>query len=162
MQRLIDHGLGITADNFPNTILSLQEGNKITKKFVVGSFGQGGSSTLAFCDYVLVISRSVQDPNTISFTVIREISLGEEYKDDCYAYLALKVNGNLTVPSVSHEGDLTLYDHEKLRLDKLPKGTLVRHYAFRLNNLHSKFSSAEGNLYHYLHCSMFDRSYAPL
>lgn len=154
---VIDNGLGIQPENFPKTILSLQEGNKITKKFVVGSFGQGGSSTLAFCDYVFIVSRFVDKPEEVSFTVIREFKLGEDYKDDCYSYLALKTeNGNITVPSFSRKDGITLYNQEKLRVSELPHGTLVRHYAFRLNNLHAGFSSVEGNLYHYLHCSMFD------
>lgn len=155
---ILDFGIGIPPEKFSSTILSLQEGNKITKKYLVGAFGQGGSSSLAFCEYVLVISRHVQNPNVVSFTVIKEITLGEEYKENCYAYLALKnEKGELTVPSFSLNEPITLYDSkDKLRLNEFQHGTLVRHYLFRLTGISKAIGPREGNLYHYLHCSLFD------
>ena len=48
---VIDAGIGIPPEQFPGTILSLQAGNKITRKHVIGAFGQGGASTLKFSDY---------------------------------------------------------------------------------------------------------------
>lgn len=155
---VIDFGIGITAEKFPSTILSLQEGNKITKKFLIGAFGQGGSSTLAFCDYVFIFSRHHENPEIISFTVIKEIHLGEEYKENCYAYLAIKDGkGDLVVPSFKFNEPINTYPGiEKLRINELRKGTLVGHYSFRLTNIHKDISPSEGNLYHYLHCSLFD------
>lgn len=155
---ILDFGIGIPPEEFSSTILSLQKGNKITKKYLVGAFGQGGSSTLSFCEYVLVISRHVQNPNVVSFTVIKEITLGEEYKDNCYAYLALKnEKGELIVPSFSLNEPIILYDSkDKLRLNEFKHGTLVRHYSFRLTGISKAIGPREGNLYHYLHCSMFD------
>lgn len=154
---VLDFGIGITADNFPSTILSLQEGNKIKKKYLVGAFGQGGSSTLAFCDYVFIVSRSVQNPSMVSFTVIKEITLGEDYKENCYAYLALtNPNGGESVPSFLMDDAIKIYDAEKLRMNEFKQGTLVRHYAFRLTNIFGNIGPREGNLYHYLHISMFD------
>lgn len=155
---ILDFGIGISPDNFPSTILSLQEGNKIKKKYLVGAFGQGGASTLAFCDYVVVVSRHIQNPNVVSFTVIKEITLGEDYKENCYAYLALtNENGEQTVPSFTMNDSITLYDSkEKLRMNEFKNGTLVRHYSFRLTNISKPLSPFEGNLYHFLHCSMFD------
>jgi hypothetical protein len=155
---VLDYGVGISADNFPSTILSLQEGNKIKKKYLVGAFGQGGSSTLAFCDYVFIVSRNIQNPNIVSFTVIKEITLDEDYKENCSAYLALTNQaGEETVPSFSMNEAIQLYDeNEKLRMNQLMNGTLVRHIAFRLTNISKPLSPFEGNLYHYLHCSLFD------
>lgn len=155
---ILDLGVGIAPDNFPNTILSLHGGNKITKKYLVGAFGQGGASTLAYCDYVFIVSRHVQNPNVVSFTVIKEINLGDEYKENCYAYLAFKTtDGKLRVPSFSLESPIKIYNSQHtLRLNELQHGTLVRHYAFRLSNLSKPLSPSEGNLYHFLHFSLFD------
>lgn len=155
---VLDHGVGIRPEAFPSTILSLQEGNKITKKYLVGAFGQGGSSTLAFCDFALVVSCAPDDHGTVSFTVIREINMGEDYKENCYAYLALKSEGGaLTVPHFVTKGQIELYPKtERLRMSTLNQGTLVRHFSFRLTNIYKELSPSEGNLYHYLHCSMFD------
>lgn len=155
---VVDNGLGIRPEKFSSTILSLHGGNKMTKKFLIGAFGQGGSSTLAFCDYVFVLSRHFEDPNTVSFTVIREVYLGEDYKENCYAYLVLQnEKGEVTVPSFVFKDPIELYPGvEKLRINQLNKGTLVRHFSFRLTNLSKNLGPAEGNLYHYLHCSMFD------
>jgi len=154
----IDFGVGIPADAFPTTILSLQEGNKIKKKYLVGAFGQGGSSTLAFCEYVFILSKSVQNPNIVSFTVVKEISLGDEYKENCYAYLALKTENNeQTVPSFTANEHIKLYDsQESLRMNELQTGTLIRHFAFRLTGIFGQIGPREGNLYHYLHMSLFD------
>lgn len=155
---VLDYGVGISADNFPSTILSLQEGNKIKKKYLVGAFGQGGSSTLAFCDYVFIVSRNVQNPSVVSFTVIKEITLDDDYKENCSAYLAMtNAAGEETVPSFSMTEAIQLYDsEEKLRMNELINGTLVRHIAFRLTGIAKPLSPSEGNLYHYLHCSLFD------
>ena len=156
---VLDYGIGISADNFPSTILSLQEGNKIKKKYLVGAFGQGGSSTLAFCDYVFIVSRSIQNPNIVSFTVIKEITLDEDYKENCSAYLALtNAAGEETVPSFSMSEPIQLYDgKDKLRMNELMTGTLVRRVAFRLTNISKPLSPFEGNLYHYLHCYFLTR-----
>jgi hypothetical protein len=156
---ILDFGIGIAPNHFSTTILSLQGGNKITKKYLVGAFGQGGASTLAFSEYVLVISRHTEKPTIVSFTIIKEITLGENYKENCYAYLAFKnSNGEITVPNFDFDEEIKLYDsQENLRgMNALKHGTLVRHYSFRLTNISKALSPTEGNLYHYLHYSLFD------
>lgn len=156
---ILDYGIGLTADQFPITILSLQSGNKLNKQYVVGAFGQGGSSTLAFCEYALIISRAKANPGHLAFTVIRVLNLSDEYKEDCYAYLAIqKADGGVTVPSVEIGNDaLTIYNApDKVKLSELTSGTLVRHYSYKLEGLTGTLSSQPGNLYHFLHFSMFD------
>jgi len=95
-----DDGIGLKPEQFPSTILSLQSGNKIQKWYLIGAFGQGGASTLAFCEYALIVSRPRLDPKTVGFTVVKVLRLSELYKEDTYAYLALKpAEGTMTVPS---------------------------------------------------------------
>jgi hypothetical protein len=57
---VIDDGIGISPEDFPGTILSLQRANKIQKWHLI--FGQGGASTLSFSDYAVIISRHCSNP----------------------------------------------------------------------------------------------------
>jgi hypothetical protein len=157
---ILDYGIGLSAEQFPKTILSLQSGNKLDKKYLLGAFGQGGSSTLAFSEYAFIFSRSKQKPSKLAFTLVRILSLGEEYKEDCFAYLAVKDDdGNIVVPSIEfNSGDLSLYRNlpDRVKIPKFDHGTLVRHYSYKLQDLTGTLSPQPGNLYHFLHFSMFD------
>ncbi|MCI0556936.1 MAG: hypothetical protein MN733_00450 [Nitrososphaera sp.] len=156
---ILDYGIGLTADQFPGTILSLQSGNKMNKRYVLGAFGQGGSSTLGFCEYALIVSRPKSDPSQLAFTLIRVLNLSDEYKEDCYAYLAVKKdNAEITVPRIKADAEsLSIYNvPDKIKLGGLVAGTLVRHYSYNLERLTGTLSPQPGNLYHYLHFSMFD------
>ena len=135
---VMDDGIGIeTAGSFHNTILSLQAGNKIRKRYLIGTFGQGGASTLGFCDFAIVISRAKSAPNMIAFTIIRVLHLDASYKDDCYAFLA--VGGPALEPRVLEAAmgndTLDIYDRfPGAKLPNLARGTIVRHIAYRLTN----------------------------
>jgi len=155
---IIDKGIGLKAEEFSTTILTLQGGNKIQKPFLIGSFGQGGASALGFCDYAAIVSISKEQPKEISFTIIRVLELPKPYKDDSYAYLCIgNDNEKLVVPSCKWDGTLKLYTDEKdLNLPELDHGTIVRHYTYKLQQLSQKFFPSPGNLYHFLHCSLFD------
>lgn len=155
---VVDGGIGINPSRFHETILSLQGGNKIKKRYLIGAFGQGGASTLAFCDYAIIFSRSKASPNIVGFTVIRVLKLDSSYKEDCYAYLS--INGtDGTSPRVLEAalGDSALEMYpSSTKLPSLVKGTVVRHICYRLSNLDKGLQSSPGNLYHFLHFSMFD------
>jgi hypothetical protein len=131
----------------------------MNKRYLLGTFGQGGSSTLSFCEYALIASRPTRDPGHLAFTLIRVLNLSEDYKEDCYAYLALrKPDGNFTVPSIVLSDDELIIHNAppRLRLAGLKTGTLVRHYSYKLAGLAGVLSPVSGNLYHYLQYSMFD------
>jgi hypothetical protein len=155
----IDNGVGILPEEFSRTILSLQAGNKISCWHLIGSFGQGGASTLAFCDYALIVSRRKGEPHRIGFTLIRVLNLSESYKEDSYAYLVQQLpDGRKQIPTV-HTADVPLTFYERLDSIDLPQlthGTLVRHYTYKLPKLDGSLAPSPGNLYHYLHCSLFD------
>jgi hypothetical protein len=155
---VFDDGIGIAPEAFPTTILSLQGGNKIKKWYLVGAFGQGGAATLGFCDYAIIVSRSKENPEVVGFTVTRVLNLNETYKEDCYGYLSFASNGKIVVPSATVGTEpLELYPPVYgLKLPVMLKGTLVRHVSYRLTNESKSLSSSPGNLYHYLHFSMFD------
>lgn len=156
---VMDCGIGIAPINFKNTILSLQEGNKLKKHYLIGAFGQGGAATLSFCQYALIISRNVDDQKVIGFTVVRIMKLSDEYKDDAYAYLACQTDsGETTVPAVSLDGPLELYPQggKYKSIPSFNRGTVVRHVEYKLPYLFNNLSPSPGNLYQYLHNSMFD------
>jgi hypothetical protein len=156
---VIDHGVGIRPEDFRTTILSLVRGNKLTKLYLIGAFGQGGAATLAFADYTIIFSRAKEEPGRIGFTVIRVLRLGEAYKEDAFVYLAQSSDGGaVTVPSVQREGSLKVYSPSATvkKLPELEYGALVRHIGYKSHGLTGSLSPSTGNLYHYLHTSMFD------
>jgi len=155
---VIDEGVGLAPDAFPSTILSLQAGNKIRKRYLIGAFGQGGASTLAFSEYAIIVSRSVTNPRLVGFTVIRVVRLDATYKEDCYAYLSqVDAAGNRVVPSCQVDGPLEIYPNATgMRVPQLQHGTIVRHVAFKLSGIDGQLGPSPGNLYHYLHASLFD------
>ena len=156
---VLDKGIGLRPADFPDTILSLQRGNKLTKLHLIGAFGQGGAATLSFSDYALVVSRHKQKPQVVGFTLIRVLTLSDLFKEDAYAYLALPTSGDgVTVPSLEIDGPITLYSPNEnvSHLPEFGSGTLVRHFGYKLPGVSGSLSPSEGNLYHYLHVSLFD------
>lgn len=152
---VVDAGIGLAPEEMPTTILSLQEGNKVKKPYLIGAFGQGGSSTLGFSKYAVIMSRSVASPDRVGFTIVRLVDPGTDYDLDVYAYLTIE--GNIPHVVRGEEDAITLYEDTKLkRPPELRYGTLVRHIGFELSGLDKGLSPAPGNLYHYLHLSMFD------
>ncbi len=156
---VLDKGIGLRPAEFPDTILSLQRGNKLTKLHLIGAFGQGGAATLSFSDYALVVSRHKQEPKVVGFTLIRVLTLSDLYKEDAYAYLALPRAGReVSIPSIEMSGPIKLYspNDNVSHLPELASGTLVRHFGYKLPGVSGSLSPSEGNLYHYLHVSLFD------
>ena len=82
-----DSGIGLSAEQFPTTILSLNESNKVTKKHLAGTYGQGGSATFASCEFSLLASRK-QGSAQIAFTLVRyEPPPADAVKGGSYLYL---------------------------------------------------------------------------
>lgn len=157
---VLDDGVGIEAKDFERTILSLQGGNKIQKRYLIGAFGQGGAATLAFCDYAIIVSRKRGNSTRVAFTVVRVLKLDATYKEDCYAYLAVATEdakegrvfecGTAPGPLPVSKG------WQEAKVAPFTNGTLVRHICYRLTNLDKGLQASPGNLYHYLHFSVFD------
>ncbi len=157
---VLDRGIGIQPDEFDQTILSFHQGNKISKQYLAGAFGQGGSSTIAFSDYTLIVSRHVEHGDTLGFTVVKQMELGEGYKENAYVYLAsVTEDGSLSVPCIRYDGKVDLYPGIEDPANKpypMKNGTLVRHYAYQLGALDRPFSTSPGNLLHMLEYMLFD------
>jgi hypothetical protein len=133
-----DRGIGIAPDKLEGTILSLNESNKIQKHYLAGTYGQGGSSTFAFCKYAFIASR-LHGTNAFGFTVVKYEDLpAEEFKTGRYVFL---VNGDAPLHATAVQGDL-------------PYGTVVRHFGYDL----TRYTSALGSksLYGILGRILFD------
>lgn len=83
-----DEGIGQKPDNFPETFLSLNKDGKITKPYLIGKYGQGGSNSFDFCEYAIILSRA-SEGGDLGWSIVRfNERLGEddEYKDGVFEY----------------------------------------------------------------------------
>lgn len=82
---IIDKGTGIEGKNFSSTILSISKGNKLSsdKNYLIGAFGQGGSTSLPFAYATIIISKY---EGKFFFTLIKAVELND-YKNMAYVYL---------------------------------------------------------------------------
>lgn len=157
---MVDSGIGIHPDDFSDTILSFHRGNKISKRYLAGAFGQGGSATIAFCNYTLIMSRRIDTPGTLGFTLVKLMELEDDYKENAYVYLTVRGDdGRAYIPTVHTDAVIDLYPAIKPRPKELPDfatGTLVRHYGYRLEGLERPLSTSTRNLYHALNYMLVD------
>ena len=133
-----DQGIGVEPESLEGTILSLNESNKIQKHYLAGTYGQGGSSTFAFCKFAVIVSRR-HDSDSIGFTVVKYEDLPvEEFKTGRYVFL---VNNNAPLQVPAADGDIEY-------------GTIVRHFGYDL----SRYTSALGprSMYGILGRILFD------
>lgn len=135
---VVDRGSGIAPEDMEGTILSLNESNKIQKHYLAGTYGQGGSSTLAFSRFVLITSRAAGS-DTVSFTLVWYEDLpAEQFKTGRYVYLT----NDGAIPSVpAIEGDPE-------------RGTTIRHFGYDLTTYTA--SIGPKSLYGALQRVMFD------
>ena len=83
-----DEGIGQRPDAFPETFLSLNEDGKITKPYLIGKYGQGGSNTFDFCEYAIIISQASTGGN-IGWSIVRfneRLDGTETYSDGVFEY----------------------------------------------------------------------------
>lgn len=156
---ILDRGIGINGVDFPKTILSLQAGNKLTKKHLAGAFGQGGASSLAFCKYTLIVSRHIDKPEKVNFTVVKLMNLPDDWKYNAYVYLAIKNKDEFSIPVIDQVGHIDLYStisNDASKKIPYEVGTLVRSFGYSLEKYKSTLNPGPGNLYHLLHYLMFD------
>ena len=117
---VIDKGIGLNGDEFKNTILSINHGNKLSrdKSYLIGAFGQGGSTSLAFTYATIILSKK---DNHVFFTIIKKVELND-YKNNVYVYLTL----DDLIPELDYNdfncGDSYLNEY----VNNYESGTLVR------------------------------------
>jgi hypothetical protein len=98
-----DHGMGQVPAMMHQTLLSLGRTDKADKKYLIGVFGQGGSSAFSISEYSIVVTRRAADIRGkgedagVGWSIVREI-LPKGRRDPYYAYIAATEDG--AVPSV--------------------------------------------------------------
>jgi hypothetical protein len=99
-----DQGMGQTGARMHRTLLSLGSSDKGDKPYLIGVFGQGGSSTFMASKYSWIISRRADDilapgeADELGWTVVRHI-IPKGRRDPYFAYLAVAPDGR--VPTFS-------------------------------------------------------------
>lgn len=88
-----DRGIGQHPDDFGLTLLSLNESNKVDKPYTMGTYGQGGSSTLGFARATIVISRRHLaglggKADRVGWSIAQEIDDPARMKMPNYSYFA--------------------------------------------------------------------------
>jgi len=100
-----DDGIGQTPLRMHETLLSLGSSDKGDKPYLIGLFGQGGSSAYATSEYSWCVSRRAKEildgkPDGVGWTVVKRI-FPKNRRDDYFAYLAAGPTGE--VPSLPPE-----------------------------------------------------------
>jgi hypothetical protein len=93
-----DHGMGQVPENMHRTLLSLGRTDKADKPYLIGVFGQGGSSAFSIAKYSIVMARRAKDIRKpgegggVGWTIVKEIQ-PKGRRDPYYAYLAVTEDG---------------------------------------------------------------------
>ena len=140
-----DKGIGQHPDDLPATILSLGESNKIGKQYLCGAYGQGGSSSFAWCKYTILVSRRRPEqtngkPDLVGWTVVRQYD-SPELKNYTYQYLVTREKG---IPN---------FLPNLLNGTGFEYGTYICHIGYRLERLAGPWSMVG---YRYFDNLLFD------
>lgn len=118
-----DDGIGQPPSQVHRTLLSLGSTTKADKPYLIGVFGQGGSSAYAVSKYSWVLSRRAPDllqgtEDGAGWTIIKHI-FPKGRRDDYFAYLACHPDGRVPFVSAA-DADAAL----------IPQGTRFVHIAY--------------------------------
>lgn len=145
-----DHGLGIAGQDFASTILSLNGSNKLYKLFLLGAYGQGGSTSLSFNNYTVIVSKPYfdskgkQNKAGDAFCTIVRVNSGDIHKDkhEWFEYL---VDSKTGFPIVLKATD-----------EEFEPGTMVKHIAMELGKYKNAVTQLTGSLWYLCHNYLFD------
>jgi hypothetical protein len=123
-----DEGIGQPPSRLHSTILSLGGENKNNKSYLIGMWGQGGSSALAASQLTWIVSRRAPDlqdaEDGVAWSVVREIIPTDGGRRPYYAYLAASADGEVAMIPATAANSVGL-EH----------GTRIGHLGFDMGNL---------------------------
>ena len=126
-----------------------QKGNKLSsqKGYLIGAFGQGGSTSLPFTTATIIISKY---ENKFYFTVVKSVEL-EDFKNHCYVYMTL----NDSIPELEYNG--TLFGKYYDSFLEAESGTLIRMIETDISkNLRDNEITKPGMLGDYINTELFN------
>ena len=134
---VLDKGIGQHPMDFGNTLLSLGESNKIGKRYLCGAYGQGGSSTLWWCKYTVIVSRrrprhNSGRPDVIGWTIVRVMRDYARSKNPIYVYLVKK------------DGSTPTIDPSSLNGSSFDYGTFISHIEYEIGKSAKHWASLWG------------------
>lgn len=150
-----DKGIGQHPNDFPSTLLSLNEQYKVSKFYLIGAFGQGGQTSFANCKngYGIVISRKKTDllrngqTDEIGWSIVRYWDPSTEdqlWKVGYYQYCIDK--NTKKIPTVNPKSVNFAFEH----------GTIIRLISYGLTKGTSDVLQAANTAWSYISQSLFD------
>lgn len=144
----VDEGEGQLPDDFEDTFLSLQKGNKNKIKFVQGKYNMGSTGAVVFCGkykYQLIASKrhtSLETNNTyVGFTLVRKhIRIGNEineYKNTWYEYFTI----NDKIPRFELKKGSSINIIKDMPESSFKQGSIVKMYNYALPSKTQSFQS---------------------
>jgi hypothetical protein len=146
---VIDRGIGQHPADAPETLLSLNENNKVAKPYLQGAYGQGAAATYRFARYTVIMTRRAHAPadgrdDLVGWTVVWEDPADPEVnKLPVYRYL------------VGEDGQIPTFDPGSLA-DTDWHGVKVTHIAYELRGYKGAYTQPKNGLWALLHSSLFD------
>lgn len=147
---ITDRGIGQHPSDFPNTILSLNQSNKLHKRWLQGAYGQGGSATFRFCDYTILIGRRAPEllgpdqEDLVGWTIVWE-DPGDPSKVALPMYKYL----------VGDDNEIPTFEPSLLEEPKW-HGMQVAHIAYDLPKYSQAFTQLSNGIWGMLHSHLFD------
>lgn len=130
---VLDNGIGLSRNEIPDTILSLNNSNKILKWYLMGRYGQGGSTSLKFSEYTIIITKK-HDSDEIAFTIVRYEPPKQDEKDGKYTYVVKSCD---RLPLSASASDTSIF---------LECNTLVRNINYNIGKQSTPLLSLYGKL----------------
>lgn len=117
---IIDKGTGLNGADFPNTILSINKGNKLSsdKEYLIGAFGQGGSTSLSHSYATIIVSKKA---GRYYCTIVKGVQL-KEYKTQAFMYYV--EDGEVPEGFISE--NIEFHDDQVAQFLLADSGTFVR------------------------------------
>ena len=144
--RVTDAGTGQHPSLFCDTLLSLNESNKVDLEYTMGTFGQGGSTTLGFSKFVIFCSRRHPDLLTpgqsdrVGFTVAYEEDTDPNTaKWPRYVWLVKEDGSALDLPVAA--------------FPELSHGTRITHVEYDAQSLRAQFTT---QMWQFLNNALFE------
>jgi hypothetical protein len=139
-----DRGIGQAPEDFPKTLVSLNEQNKVGQRWNMGTYGQGGAVTFGFSEATIILSRrhpefSDGKLDKIGWTVVRRVEDPAAQALPNYQYLVGSGGGVLELDPALIPG----FDH----------GTRIIHIGYDLQGWTGPFTTG---LWQFLHAAIFD------